>query len=84
MPQRLPRFYARLQQIEDLRRVAAVVAAAEASAEGGEAPATVARATLPGDKRRLRGIPAVGGVCGTVPGTDPLGALLAKERRARR
>lgn len=31
-----------------------------------------------------RGVPLVGkGIKGTVPGTDPLGALLAKERRGR-
>ena len=35
--------------------------------------------TEPGDKRKLRGIPVVGGVGGTSPGTDPLGALLHKE-----
>lgn len=37
------------------------------------------KATLPGDTRRLRGIPVVGGIGGTSPGTDPLGALLHKE-----
>ena len=41
---------------------------------------THSKATLPGDSRRLRGIPVVGGVSGTSPGTDPLAAVLAKER----
>ncbi len=44
---------------------------------------TVARATLAGDERRLRGIPVTGrGIGSTVPGTDPLAALLQKERYA--
>jgi hypothetical protein len=35
-------------------------------------PSTVIRATLPGDIRRLRGIPAIGrGVDGAIPGTRP-------------
>jgi hypothetical protein len=39
---------------------------------------------LPGDPLRLRGIPAVGhGVSGAIPGTHPLGALLAKEAHQR-
>lgn len=39
------------------------------------------KATAPGDRRKLRGIPVAGGACGTSPGTDPLAALIAKERR---
>jgi hypothetical protein len=36
------------------------------------------------DLERLRGLPAIApGVRGVTPGTDPLGALLAKERRRR-
>jgi len=39
--------------------------------------------TAAGDISRLRGLPAIGrGVGGAVPGTDPLRALLKKERRA--
>lgn len=35
-------------------------------------PTTTTRATLPGDTRRLRGIPAIGyGVTGAIPGTTP-------------
>jgi hypothetical protein len=44
-------------------------------------PTTVAKATLPGDTRRLRGIPVAGGACGTSPGTDPLAAAIAAETR---
>jgi hypothetical protein len=40
------------------------------------------RGTAAGDSRRLRGLPAIGrGVSGTMPGTSPHGALLAKESR---
>ena len=46
---------------------------------------TVAGVMAPLDKRRLRGIPAVGrGASGAVFGSDPLRALLAKERQRRR
>lgn len=44
---------------------------------------TKTKATAPGDSRKLRGIPVVGGVSGTSPGTDPLAAVIAKERRRR-
>ena len=48
----------------------------------GEETDTVAGATAPLDHRRLRGIPRVGrGVSGAIGGTDPMRALLAKERR---
>lgn len=40
--------------------------------------ATTSRATLPGDTRRLRGIPAIGyGVSGAIPGTSPHNRLSA-------
>ncbi|MBA3841018.1 MAG: hypothetical protein H0X39_00080 [Actinobacteria bacterium] len=38
-------------------------------------------ASTPAGKHHLRGIPVVGGVGGTQPGTDPLQALLDKEER---
>lgn len=43
-------------------------------------------ATAGGDRRKLRGLPAVGRGCGggAIAGSDPLGALLARERRAKR
>lgn len=38
--------------------------------------------TAAGDPRKLRGLPCIAhGVGGTQPGTNPLGALLAKERQ---
>lgn len=36
------------------------------------------RATAPGDRRKLRGIPVAGGACGTSPGTDPLAELIRR------
>lgn len=40
------------------------------------------RGTAAGDERRLRGLPAIArGTRGAIAGTDPLRALLAKERR---
>ena len=56
------------QHIDDERKLARNLL------ETGEsAPVqTVARATLGGDERRLRGIPAIGrGVSGAIPGTRP-------------
>lgn len=38
-------------------------------------------AGTPAGKRALRGIPVVGGVGGTIDGTDPLAALLDKAER---
>lgn len=46
--------------------------AIEADANIPTAPSTVAQATLPGDERRLRGIPAIGrGVAGAINGSRP-------------
>ena len=70
MTQILPRFNAAMNAIEDERKVARIVLESGPS----EQPATIARATLPGDNRRLRGIPCVArGVAGVSPGTDPWG-----------
>jgi hypothetical protein len=72
--QLLPRFWARQERIEGMEKIARIVLEADAV----EAPATVQRATLPGDMRRLRGIPiSVRGIGGTSPGTDPVSVLLA-------
>ena len=66
MTQVLPRFFDTRKQ--DEQKIARILL------ETGEAApvVTVTKATLPGDKRRLRGIPVAGGACGTSPGTDPL------------
>jgi hypothetical protein len=69
----LPRFTAISQRIEDERKIGRIVL----DSVDAEVPKTVARATLPGDMRRLRGIPVCTfGVSGTSPGTDPLMAAL--------
>ena len=71
MSQILPRFHRRQQEREGQAAVERAVR--ESIPENTE---TVARATLPGDRRRLRGIPVAGGACGTSPGTDPLAQVL--------
>jgi hypothetical protein len=70
----LPRFHRRsLARLDALAVDKAVREAVDAT------PATVARATLPGDNRRLRGIPICAmGVSGVSPGTDPLAELLRR------
>ena len=73
----LPRFHRRQLEREDALSVARAVR------ESVSETPTVARATLPGDTRRLRGIPVAGGACGTSPGTDPLYALLRSSDRLR-
>jgi len=72
MSQPLPRFYKRTLQAKDQRMIAAAVIDS-----GDTAPTrTVTHATLPGDARRLRGIPAIGrSVSGCIPGTNPEQAL---------
>ena len=75
MPQPLPRYRSRLEA-EDSRKVARIIAAA-----ADTAPTSVAGATAAGDAMRLRGLPALSRhTSGAIPGTNPLSALLAKER----
>jgi hypothetical protein len=72
----LPRYY-RYQQIQEAQQQ--VDRAIQESGGAPEhTPPTTQRATLPGDRRRLRGIPVAGGACGTSPGTDPLAETLRK------
>lgn len=68
MSRHLPRFTAHQQRAADERKLAKILL------ETGEpAPATpIARNAHRADEHRLlRGIPVVGGVSGTSPGTDP-------------
>lgn len=72
MSQLLGRFYIRTQRIEDERKIARIIL----DSQGVDLPRTVARATLPGDNRRLRGIPVCArGVSGVSPGTAPSDCL---------
>lgn len=66
----LPRYYRRQLERQDAQAISRAVAEAVDTT-----PTTVARATLAGDARRLRGIPVAGGACGTSPGTDPYHAI---------
>ena len=73
MAELLPRLRAHSERAEDLRKVARIVIEADSI----DVPKTVARATLAGDARRLRGLPAVGrGVAGAIRGTSPHSAVL--------
>jgi hypothetical protein len=66
--QLLRRFHAHTERIEDERKIGRILIESQAV----DIPKTVARATLPGDNRRLRGIPCVArGVSGVSPGTQP-------------
>ncbi len=77
MARPLPRAY-RLQQ---MARDAATVDRIIRAVGGLEAPTSAAGATAAGDPARLRGLPAVSrGTSGAIAGTDPLRALLSKER----
>lgn len=71
MTQLLPRYFRRTLERQDAQAVDRAIAESVQ-------PETAPRATLPGDRRRLRGIPVAGGACGTSPGTDP---YYATERR---
>jgi hypothetical protein len=66
----LRRFNQAIEKHEDQQKLGRILL------ETGTPSTTVARATLPGDTRRLRGIPVAGGACGTSPGTDPLQHVL--------
>ena len=80
MQQRLPRYldeaHERLEWQAKLARILVEVG------EPAPAPRAFRGVTSGGDERRLRGLPAISrGTSGAVAGTDPLRALLAKERR---
>jgi len=78
MPPLLPRFHARAEAAARERQIAQIVLEVGA----GEEARTVARATLAGDDRRLRGIPMIGrGVGGCLPGANPVAELMRAEHR---
>jgi hypothetical protein len=44
----------------------------------------LAHRSAPGDRQRLRAIPVIApNITGTIPGTDPLGALIQQDRKTR-
>ncbi len=81
MPEILPRFYRQMQELEDARRIAQIIL------ETGEVPPEangkpLSRSADGHDPARLRGLPAIGrNVSGATFHTDPVKALLEKERR---
>lgn len=71
----LPRFYQKQIQAQDAAHLAEILVDS-----GGEAPPDKIKQphTKPGDTRRLRGIPVIGAVSGTQPGTDPFKAAVRR------
>jgi hypothetical protein len=76
----LPRFHRLQLAREDSTKVAKITGQSTAS-ERVQPGLALAK---PGDPRVLRAIPVIArGVGGTIPGTEPLGALLHREANAR-
>jgi hypothetical protein len=80
----LPRFYRRQEELEDERKLAQILLESGGSLDEVAGPKLVNGAD--GHHwARMRGLPLISkGVRGTMTGTDPLGALLAKERQRQR
>jgi hypothetical protein len=81
----LPRFFREVEKLEDAQRLAKILI------EGGEIPPEAnggkpLRASADGHRKdRMRGTPIIAkGVSGTMRGTNPLAALIAKENGRRR
>ncbi len=86
VPPLLPRFLQAQQAIEDERRLARIILETGALPEVDDSKASsrLTRGADGHDWRRRRGLPMVGkGISGAMPGTNPLGALIAKERGRR-
>jgi hypothetical protein len=82
VPQKLPRFYLRQQRADDEQQLAKILLETDSVDE--PRPQFVDGADGHNWARR-RGLPLISkGVRGTMPGTDPLEALLAKENGRRR
>ena len=84
VPQRLPRFFAALQRIEDRRKLGQILL--EGDEVDNEVGRPLRRSADGHNRDRARGIPIVGraGGGGASPGTDPVAALLRKEARLER
>ncbi|MGI8479011.1 MAG: hypothetical protein ACR2M2_04015 [Gaiellaceae bacterium] len=84
MAELLPRYYRRQQEVDDARRVAKIILETGGSADEIEDSPGLANGADGHDWRRRRGLPLIGkGVQGAMSGTNPLGALIAKERGQR-
>lgn len=87
MPQRLPRFDRAQERIEDAQKIAKLILETGGlpdEADGnGKTSRKVLRSSADGhNPQRLRGLPAIGrNVSGATVHTDPVKALLEKERR---
>ncbi len=87
MPPLLPRFLQATQAIEDERKLAKIILETGGLPDEVDDSKPSSRLTRGADGhewRRRRGLPMVGkGISGAMPGTNPLGALIAKERGRR-
>lgn len=83
MPELLPRFTASLERIADERKLGRLLLEADAETHPDSNGRVYRRSADGHNRQRARGIPIVGrvGRGGASPGTDPLAAVLAKERR---
>jgi hypothetical protein len=80
----LPRFYRQLQAIEDERKLAKIILETDNSPAVAKNGKPLTRSADGHDPARLRGLPAIGrNVSGASPGTNPVAALLRKERQRR-
>ena len=88
MAQILPRFFLAQEQIEAEQKLARIILESGGLPDEVDAPKgspRLAKGADGHDWRRRRGLPMIGkGVSGAMPGTNPLGALLAQERGRRR
>jgi hypothetical protein len=85
VPQLLPRHLRFEEKCKDLERIAAILLETDAE-PAPEANGKVLRASADGHRKdRMRGMPIIAkGVSGTMRGTNPLAALIAKEEGRRR
>ena len=87
MAQILPRFFLAQEQIEAEQKLARIILETGGLPDEVDDSKPSSRLTMGADGhdwRRRRGLPMIGkGVSGAMPGTSPLGALIAKERGQR-
>ena len=87
MPPLLPRLLQVTQAIEDERKLAKIILETGGlpdEVDDSKPSSRLTRGADGHDWRRRRGLPMVGkGISGAMPGTNPLGALIAKERGQR-